>query len=556
MRPIPRTRHLLAILLLAAASVTASYFSTIDNRLSKVQIHIATVAAKRHNPALFSQDSVFGDSVRWRFYTPALQALLEMILLPTDYQDLTLPFRMLTGVLTMVYLSGMYALLYRQCRSWSVSAYVAILSTTIIYALGRTFWGIGSLASITPATMLTSVTPLVVLSYLRYERQWRLLLIFGFVGLCANLHMVTAMNLATVLLIVYLCRNRFSPSCWPGAIGCALCAIMGAVPYVAYYLHLRYGLAPETAQIAAVEVYRAFRVGRLAVLYPDMLKSFFSWLLLVLVLLVPATAVLLRVERFRARDLSVWIALAGGAMIVALVFHGASQLTGLLTGKAPPVIDFAQAANLAMLPLYVLFAQALTNLFRLMRQHKVRLRWACLAFMAFWMLPSDNLRVARHKGYELAAYFMPEDQKPLRVQQRHAKRLHRAELAHIAEWAKDQTEIDSVFLIDSAEFRMLSNRSIVASSDDVKSFYYITPWELGSWRKRVAHQMQVLRPAGGKTSDLMVSKFIEELRLEYWSDAKHWYVILRASEAPEMTGSLQPIEGAGWGQHYRLYRAG
>ena len=96
----------------------------------------------------------------------------------------------------------MYALLYRQTRSWSLSAFVAVLSSAVTYTLGRSYWGIGSLASITPPTLVLAVVPLIVLSYLRYERQWRVLLVFAFIGVCGNLHLVTAANLTIVLLIV------------------------------------------------------------------------------------------------------------------------------------------------------------------------------------------------------------------------------------------------------------------------------------------------------------------------------------------------------------------
>ncbi len=184
MRPIPRTRHLLAVLIFAGASAAAGYMATIDDRLSKTQIGIASVAVKRHEPELFADDPVFGESGRWRFHTPFLQSLLEVILLPTGYQDLTLPFRALTGVAVMIYLSGMYALLYRQTRSWSLSAFVAVLSSAVTYTLGRSYWGIGSLASITPPTLVLAVVPLIVLSYLRYERQWPVLPLVAFIIVC------------------------------------------------------------------------------------------------------------------------------------------------------------------------------------------------------------------------------------------------------------------------------------------------------------------------------------------------------------------------------------
>jgi len=555
MRPIPRKRHLLAVMIFAAVSAAAGYMAMVDDHLSNVQVNIATVAAKRNQTNLLPNDPVFGHDTRWRFHTPAFQTPLEMILVPTGYQDLTLPYRAMTGVLTMIFLCGMYALLYRQCRSWSVSTYVAVLSSTITYTLGRGFWGVGTLASVTPQTMVMAIVPLILLAYLRYENQWQLLLVFAVVGLCGNMHFVTAMNLTMVLLVVFLGRHHFSPTCWPMAIGCLLCAMAAAVPYVGYYYHLRFAAVPAGASISPTEVYLAFEVGRLAVLYPDMLKSLLYWLLWVLVLLIPAVAVLARVERFRVRDLGVWVWFAAGAFFVSLVLHGASQLVGALRNQPPPVIDFAQAANLVMLPLYVLFAQALTNLFRMMRSHKVRLRWLCAAFMALWMIPSDNLRVARNAVYQLVAANLPADRQPLRVQELNAARAKDGELANIADWARGNTDPAAVFLIDSAKFRMLSRRSIAASRDDVKYFYYVTPWDLGRWRKRVIRQQDVLDPPGSKASDRKILKFIKALAAEGMTNVPHWYVILRVGKAPTTPGALKPVANQGWGRYYLLYRA-
>jgi hypothetical protein len=556
MRPIPRSRHLLAVLIFAGAAAVSVYLGWRDDRFSKTQISIATVAIKRATgpQELFANDAVFGTSGRWRFHTPLNQALLEMILVPAGYHDLTIPFRAMTGVLVMIYLCGMYALLYRQCRSWSISAFVAVLSSAVTYTLGKSFWGVGSLGSITPPTLVMAMIPLIVLSYLRYENQWRVVLVFAFVGVFGNLHLVTAMNLTIVLLIVYLGRHRFAPSSWPTAIACGLASLGTALPYTGYYLHLRYSSVPVDAEISAAAVYEAFRVGKWALLYPDMLKSLLYWGLYVLVLLIPAAAVLLRIERFRVRGLTVWVYFAAGALFVSLGLHGISQLVGFLRGQWPPIIDFAQGSNLVMLPLYVLFAQALTNLFRLARSHRDALRWACAIFFAAWMIPSDNLRVARHMVYDLATAWMEEDQKPLRVQELHAKVNEKSELSAIAHWARRTTDVNAVFLTNDVKFRMMSRRAIAASPHDVKYYYYTTPWELDDWVKRVENQRAVLRGLTEKVDGSAIARFVADLKNNGFPTATDWYVILPPSVVPESPSHLEPIEGAGWGEYYRLYR--
>lgn len=553
MRPIPHTKHLQAVLILAAISSIAGYFATIDDRLGDDQVHIASVAVKRHQGELFRNDDVLGDPNRWRFQTPAFQAMLEMLLVPTGYRDLTLPFRVMASVVVMLYLCGMYALLYRQCRSWSVSVLVAALSTAVVNTLGWSYWGVGPLDTITPPTIVTAMAPLIVLSYLRYERQKRVMLVFAFVGLCGNLHLVTAMNLTLVLLIAYLARHRFHPRCWLTAAGCALAALAAAAPYAGYYLHLRYAAAPSGAHVSADVVYQAFRLGNLAVMYPDMLKSLLYWLMMVAVLLVPAAAVLCRVERFRVRDLSLWVAFAVAALAVSLVAHGLFQLVGVLRDE-PPVIAFAQASNLVMLPLYVLFAQALTNLFRLARSHRHTLRWVCAAFLAAWMLPSDNLRIARHWAYENATSFLSDEMRPIRVQELRTRREARRELAEIADWARQNTAIDAVFITDEAEFRMLARRSLAAAEEDVRYYYYATPWQLEEWMERIVAQRSALTSASGLADPNAMVDFAAALRSAGVGTATNWYAIVPVSAAPPAPGPLEAVQAGAWGQHFLLYR--
>ena len=236
MRPVPRSRHLLAVMVFAAVAAASAYLASMDHRLSSAQVNIATAAVKRHDPAAFPHDLVFGEGKLWLFHTPAFQSLLELVLVPTGYHNLHLPFRVMAGVVTVLYLCGMYALLFAQCRSWSISAFVAVLSGGD--------GGVGSLESMTPAGLCTAVYPLIVLGVARYSRpargepltgQWRLLLVFAVVGFTGNLHLPTAMNMTLILLIAYMARQSFSPRCLPIAIGCGLASLVAAQPLAGYY---------------------------------------------------------------------------------------------------------------------------------------------------------------------------------------------------------------------------------------------------------------------------------------------------------------------------------
>ena len=557
MRPVPRSRHFVAVLIFAAVSVAFGCAAFFDNHLSESQMNIASSAMKRHRPGLYPHDPVFGPSELWRFQTPSAQVLLELILVPTDYEDLTLPFRLLTAPVVMIYLCGMYALLYRQCRSWSMSAFVAILSCKIAWTIGWSHWGVGSLASISPQAFMQAAVPLIVLAFLRYIDRKHVLLVFLAIGICGNLHLVTAMNLTGVLLIVYLARRKFHPSSWPMALAGGLSALAGASLYVGYHFGLRMRLGAGSATPDPAIVFEALRIGGLESFYPDLLKGLLRWLLWVAVLVVPAVAVLSRMERFRVRDLGVWVWFIVGGLWIALGLQGVSQLAGTWTGRFPPVIDFSQAASLVMLPLYALFAQALTNLFRVARRQHRLLQWICAALMIAWMLPSDNLRFVRRQAYALAASVLGEENRPRKFAKLQERRERRREMVAIAEWARweDHTPIDAVFLTGSLEFRMHARRSIVASTDDVKYVFYLAPWRLEEWTHRVRRLARVLNTGPRFADTEQIARFAGDLaaRDEFDEDAP-WYVILHASIAPDRQGVLEEVPSDQWGDHYRLYR--
>ena len=559
MRPSPKSLHFLAVLVFIGVSAASVYLAALDERLSDRQVSIAAAAIKRHDPAAFAGDLVFGTRL-WQFHTPAFQSLVEMTLIPTGYQDVTLPFRAMVGVLLMVYLCGMYVLLYRQCRSWSVACFVAVLSAAMVWTPGGQYWGLGSLASVTPAAIVVAVTPLIVVSFLHYMDQPRLMLVFAAVGVFGNFHLATAMCLTIVLGITYLGARRFRPSAWAKVFACGLCALVGALPHIAYSLGLRWSIAPGGAQVPFAATVEALRLGDSSLFYPEMLASLLNWSLMAAVLVIPAAVVLSRVERFRTRDIDVWVYFAAAALLVGLGFQGLMQTTAAVRGGTPLLIDFVRATPLTMLPLYVLFAQMLTNLFRMVRTHRVWLRWACVALAVAWIAPSDNFRVARHRLYAAAAGFMEEADRPLRIQEIRKRDEARAELDRIAVWAREPAHTDpaALFVVDSVRFRMLARRGILAGEGDVDTFCYSAPWRLEAWSALMRRQAQFLRPeAGGKTNPHDLKKFVDDLagQAEYGEPKdREWYVVLRAASTPDELGPLEPVESAEWGTHYRLCR--
>jgi len=561
-----------------------AYLATKDPNLSEVQVNIACAALKAHDPGLFAGDGVFGDSGLWRFHTPMFQSVLDLSLVPTGYADPTLPFRILAGTTTLLFLGGMYALLYRQTRSWKMSAFVAVLAMTVTHTLGGAFWGVGPLKTITPPAIVQAMMPLIVLAYLHYEKRWQLVLVFAFVGLIGNLHLVTAMNLTLILLLTYLARQRFAKSAWPVVAACAVTSLTAAVPYALYYFGVRYQLTPLGAHTDPAAVARAFQVSDLALLYPALLKNLLEWDLLVRVLAmgVIGAMVLLRLERFRVRDRGFWLFLTAACLVVALGFQGLSQFVGFLRGGSPPIVDFLRASALMMLPLYVLLAQGLVNLSRLWRAHRRLLGWTLALMAAAWILPSDSFTPARRQLYTLAGNVIKEDVQPSRFATLRERAQRRQELHAIAQWARgDATDLATpplsppapidgeaattesaaeppspdgrpLFLTDQVEFRLHSRRAILATPEDVRFLYYLTPWRLEEWVRRYAQQQRILF---GTADNTELAVFFRHLALQHdLSAVSDYYVILDTTITAEKYPALEPVKSPRWGKYWKLYR--
>lgn len=527
-----------------------------DYRMADEQVHLGTSAMKRQDPDLFGADLIYGRSRMWQAHPPIFLAILETILVPGHYRDLTLPFRVLVGAVTLVYLCGMYVLLWRQCRSWSVSAFVAVLSSAVIRTLGGSHWGIGSLGSITPAGLCVALTPLVVLAFMKYADQWRLLLVFAAVGGLGNLHTSSAVNLTIVLLIVYLARRRFAVSAWPMAIGCALCAAAAATPYAWYYLALRRSIMLSGLTIGSGQIMTAVEIAASATPYPsgELLKPVINWLLQISVPAVASAVVLSRHERFRVRALGFWLALGAASVLVAFMGYGAAYVASLFRDAPGPSLDALGATKVAMLPLYALLAQTITNLFRMLRSHRALVRWGCVALAAAWMIPSDNVRVLRHAAMDTATMFMDEDNKPGNVQRHHERDNRQRELAAIADWAREHSDPRAMFITGRIEFRMMARRSILFGEDDVSYIYRLAPEELPRWQRWVFRQHLLLHgPQAGDPKAL--DELVDELAAEpHFKIVRQWFVVLpaAATKNPDPKKEINPQEK--WGGCYKLYR--
>jgi len=563
MKPLHKPRHFIAVMILALTAGVYGYLAMYDTRLDAAQVRLATVAMKDHSPGLYPHDPVFCDSGLWRGHAPLFLAAMKVVLEPTGYEDLTIPFRVMSPLLTLVFLLGMYALIYRQCLNWSVSVFVSILSTTVTPGPGNAAWGMGPVATITPTGVCIAFLPLLVIAFLRHwdhhsrpeylsrRGPGRLLAVFAFVGLLGNIELGMSMNIALVLAVTYLAGRRFSLRAWPVAGACLLVSAAAAAPQFGYIMSLRYAMLTQAAPPASVAL-EALNQGGLRALFPILAGDIIDWTLTCSILIAISIAVLFRLDRFEARNLGFWLLMFIASLGVTILAQGLTQLSAVLTGRGPIVIDFARAAALAMLPLYAFSSQTLSNLFRLSRRGHT-LRWGCVGLTAIWMLPSDNLRVVRHWGYETGTALMEEQDKPLRLRKRLRRVQSRREMQNIARWARNNTDPDDIFIADNGEFRMLSRRSMIAV-DDVRWVFYITPGDLADWSIRTGELRKMLRAAGGKADAEAIYLFASDpMNSTTWRRAKNWYAIID-SDAHPGSDRFETVSNPGWGEHWSLVR--
>jgi hypothetical protein len=232
--------------------------------------------------------------------------------------------------------------------------------------------------------------------------------------------------------------------------------------------------------------------------------------------------------------------------------HGLMQLIGHLTGNVPFIIDLLQASAWIMLPLYVLFAKALTNFSRLARKNIHYLRWGCALFMAAWMIPSDNLQVFRHMLYRTSSLFMEESARPMRLQVLEDRRREELELAAAARWARNNTDRSAVFLTEEILFRAMSWRSMYVSRADVRHLYYFSRDLLEEWRSRIQQQYEWLHVP---IEPQKLARDVESLaRTKDYSGVREWYVIFPAHVFKTDPGPLEEITSKSWGDYFRVFR--
>lgn len=557
MRPPVRPRHLLAVAIFAAVSALSGYLAMIDDRIDGNQVNMLSWALKLHDDQLYAADPLFESTGFHQAIAPTFVGMTALIMKSTGFLHVLMPLRLLVMLMTAIYLCGMYALLFSQCRSWSVSIFVTILSMAVINTPGGAIWGIGPLETATPMGMCITFIPLIILLFLHFTSvapsMWWLMLVFLVVGLFANIHLQTSVNIMIILLVCLLTERRQGLLSVLSAAACLATAAIGALPCM-LSRSLSYGADGVRPSASVANVFHTLHNNDFDVLYPEIFKPLPEWAIYLAILVIPTVIILTQVKGSGVRNLKFWILFTVAGLFIAFAVQGMLQLLAKSTNTLP-LLGFCQAGGLLMIPVYALFAQALTSLLRLVTSYRSLVQWICAAMMAAWIIPSDNFRVPRRMIYTTVAGLTSEEDRPQRIQRLEDLNRRQQELQALAAWAGNNTDTNAIFLTDESSFRLYSRRAIVAGGGDGRFLFTFDTAALPAWSNRLERQDKLFHPPQGKADLQAIDSMVKELAGQKpYSTASAWYVLLPATLVPEGIEKNRLETPQGCGRYFQVYR--
>ncbi len=465
---------------------------------------------KADDPSLFSKDLVFSGTKLTDDYIPLYIGFLRLAYHLSG--DLSAGYKVMVFPLTLLYLFGAYFVFLRFSRvAWVAMTLAAFSSLPLGIVLADEFFGLGPLKLTVARTILTAVLPWLFLASCAWsDKPWRLLGLFLCIGLLANLHPVSAMDIAAILGVVYLLERRGDPRRWLVLLGMAAAALGGAAPIVWKQLHHAARDAAMAAQFgggAAAQVaseqlgfirfpppsLSAFPVGvavglSLGVMVISVAPVLHGWqreggpgglflrlgaalsaayLLFPEVKLLSALPIVLFVLPHRNSDgreerIAAYFSLAIFWITMGELF--VFQFGPPAIHRSLLAVIATRGARFAVFAVFLLIALAV-RVVDWSRVHGV-LRVACvllLVFAAFWQV--------RHT---FRTYLRPREAAAA------------ADLAAVAKWARNATRPEDLFLFDSAVFRVMARRPLVFATKDGAAAAIDRPDRASEWLERQA----------------------------------------------------------------------
>jgi len=482
---------------------------------SDQQLNLVLVL-KGADPSLFPSDLIFDGRDLQNEYIPLYIGFLRWAYRLTG--DLTAGYKLLVVPLNLLFLFGAYAVFLRRCAIRWVAVILAIFASLPFPTLAGELFGIGPVQVITARAVFTGVFPFLFLAFCAWlTRPRRLILLFFILGLLANLHPVSGLFVAPMLALTYVLEQRGRLQAWGMAVAMGATTLLGAAPILWNQVHrlVAQGSAVSRAGDPLIARLVAQRMGYL--LYPphtliSILPRGLVDLLTLVIALAPAV-ILVVAWRRQGVVTSLTLHLAAVAVLAYILFPGAKLLILLLgllcflsqgggeEREDRVVVYFAYAifwvsvggviaiqALFYLLGRPVLFADMIRGVrfapfavFLLLASCIRRVDWSRLQRPAFIGCLVLALVTASWEARHIVRTY-------LRTRGDAAA----ADLAAVARWARQTTDVGDLFLFDSPAFRVLAQRSLAFATKDGAAAIYHRPDRAGVWEDR----LKALRAAG------------------------------------------------------------
>jgi len=331
-----------------------------------------------------------------------------------------------------------------------------------------------------------------------------------------------------------------------------------------YYHYLTFPQLPTFEELFALQSSVAdVEVNSFYYFYPRVIIEILRWLPVAVMLAIPSVIILARQGRYRADNLDAWVWLLVAVLVISI---GGHLLLNLAGERFPslPAVNLFEAIRFAMLPLYVLLAQAIVQLVRMSQAHRGWITTTVTILSIAFIGSSYNTLEVRHMIRDAITYISDKPYLPHYLTQRQREE----ELQRIASWARRNTPSDSLFITDRATFRLFAKRSITTSPADLPYWLYLAPYRLNRWTKLIVKQHKLLHSSQGSTAVREISKFIHAyltvkdispslISTTFKSDNPGGiYLLIRTTSAPKSTQNLKEIPPPNnqWGQYWRIFR--
>jgi hypothetical protein len=489
---------LTVFVILSGLWTVISWPKGVEHCTSDLWIYFGMVLKGEH-PELFGRDLLFGDPANyaeWPLFTAFLRFFYRMT------GDLAFGLKVLTFPLNLLFMAGAFAVFLDLTRvRWAAAFLAALASLPMGIPASAEIFGIGPATLIVPRTLFTAAFPLLWWTYVRglIRDDPRLLnMAFLAVGLLANVHGISAFLLTQILLVVTLFHFGLSRRSILRCIRLGLLAGVGALPLVLMVL-TRPAAPVETAPVEKLlEVFQA----RNPYLYPQAVllghlpEVILHVLTIFLLVAIPVAVALYEKNRTdragawlvglavlvswylvyskRALPILVFLTIAfllvrrrplGQAERIAIYFGlvtflvgvgGVLVLQGLYLGFGIPPFAALHQFRAIRFSGFVVFALAAMEVAWLSSSW-----WdlGVLARRAFLLLCVIALGVLAREVYRTNVWTRRD--------------VARDDLMDVASWAKASTPRDALFLLDSPLFRVVAQRSLVASTKDIGMLFMV-----------------------------------------------------------------------------------